>query len=85
MLLKRFILLLFVCLLPAILIGRSLDEIRRSGKIYVAFTSDDLKNINYDLALEFASYLNVELIEVEIDWSEAFKKNGSIQIGRAHV
>ena len=67
-----------VCLLPALIQARSLDEIRRSGKIYVAFTSDDLKNINYDLALEFARYLNVELIEVEIDWNEAFKKNGSI-------
>ena len=76
--LKRFILLLLVCLLPALLPGRSLDEIRRSGKIYVAFTSTDLKNINYDLALEFARYLNVELIEVEIEWDEAFKLNGSI-------
>jgi len=78
MFLKRLILLLFVCLLPIHLQSRSLDEIRRSGKIYVAFTSDDLKNINYDLALEFARYLNVELIEVEIDWSDAFKKNGTI-------
>ena len=78
MFLKRLTLLLLACLLPLLLHGRSLDEIRRSGKIYVAFTSDDLKNINYDLALEFARYLHVELIEVEIDWSEAFKKNGSI-------
>jgi ligand-binding sensor domain-containing protein/serine phosphatase RsbU (regulator of sigma subunit)/ABC-type amino acid transport substrate-binding protein len=78
MFLKRFIFLLLVFLLPVHLHSRSLDEIRRSGKIYVAFTSDDLKNINYDLALEFARYLNVELIEVEIDWSEAFKKNGTI-------
>ncbi len=78
MLLKRFIILLLVCLLPALLPGRSLDEIRRSGKIYVAFTSTDLKNINYDLALEFARYLNVELIEVEIEWDEVFKLNGSI-------
>ena len=30
--------------------GRNLDEIKRSGKIYVAFTSTDVKNINYDLA-----------------------------------
>lgn len=78
MLLKRILLLLLICLLPAVLTGRSLDEIRRSGKIYVAFTSTDLKNINYDLALEFARYLNVELIEVEIEWSDAFKLNGSV-------
>jgi ligand-binding sensor domain-containing protein/serine phosphatase RsbU (regulator of sigma subunit)/membrane-bound lytic murein transglycosylase MltF len=78
MLLRRILLLLLFCLLPALLLGRNLDEIRRSGKIYVAFTSTDLKNINHDLALEFARYLNVELVEVEIEWSDAFKKNGSV-------
>ena len=61
--------------------GRGLDEIKRSGKIYVAFTTDDLKNINYDLALEFARYLNVEMIEVVIDWEEAFMKDGAIPEG----
>jgi ligand-binding sensor domain-containing protein/serine phosphatase RsbU (regulator of sigma subunit)/ABC-type amino acid transport substrate-binding protein len=61
--------------------GRSLDEIKRSGKIYVAFTSDDLKNINYDLALEFARYLNVTLIEVHIEWDEVFMKDGTIPPG----
>jgi len=71
-----FLLILF--LLPLGISGRSLDEIKRSGVIWVAFTSDDLKNINYDLALEFARYLNVELKEVEIDWDEAFMLNGSI-------
>jgi len=58
--------------------SRSIEEIKRSGKIYIAFTSSDLKNINYDLAREFASYLNVELIEVEIEWDEAFMKEGVI-------
>jgi len=76
--LKRTFILLLICLLPSFLTGRNLDEIRRSGKIYVAFTSTDIKNINYDLALEFARYLNVELIEVEIEWDEAFKLNGSL-------
>jgi len=78
MLLKRLLFILLICQLPVLLPGRSLDEIRRSGKIYVAFTSTDLKSINYDLAVEFARYLNVELIEVEIEWADAFKKNGSI-------
>jgi len=58
--------------------ARNLDEIKRSGKIYIAFTSDDLKNINYQLAVEFAKYLNVELIEVIIDWDEVFMNNGVI-------
>ncbi|MFZ5939661.1 MAG: two-component regulator propeller domain-containing protein [Bacteroidota bacterium] len=73
-----FLFILYLFLLPGSLKARSLDEIKRSGKIYVAFTSDDLKNINYQLALEFAKYLNVELIEVVIDWDEVFMNNGVI-------
>ncbi len=69
-----FLLVLLISPVP----GRNLDEIKRSGKIYVAFTSDDLKNINYELAHEFARYLNVELIEVDIDWDEVFMKDGVI-------
>ena len=75
---KRILLFLLLGLLPVLISGRSLDEIRRSGKIYVAFTSTDLKNINYDLAHEFARYLNVELIEVKIEWDDVFKQNGTI-------
>ncbi len=67
---------LFLALFVTGIWGRSLEEIKRSGKIWVAFTSDDLKNINYDLALEFARYLKVELIAVEIDWEEAFLRDG---------
>ncbi|MCK5136670.1 MAG: transporter substrate-binding domain-containing protein [Bacteroidales bacterium] len=78
---RKLSLFLFLSLLFTGVLGRSIDEIKRSGKIYMAFTSDDLKNINYDLALEFSRYLNVELIEVEIDWDEAFMKNGSIPPG----
>ncbi|MCK5692825.1 MAG: transporter substrate-binding domain-containing protein, partial [Bacteroidales bacterium] len=58
--------------------GRTLDEIKRSGKIYVAFSPGDLESIDYDLALEFARYLNVELIEVHIEWDEAFMRNGIV-------
>ena len=61
--------------------GRGLDEIKRSGRIYVAFTSDDIRNINYPLAKEFASYLNVELVEVKIEWEEVFMKDGVIPPG----
>jgi len=75
---KRILLFLLLGVLPILVSGRSLDEIRRSGKIYVAFTSTDLKNINYDLAQEFARYLNVELIEVNIEWDDVFRRNGTI-------
>jgi len=76
--------LLFACILVLLgtgISGRSLEEIKRSGKIYAAFTRDDLNNINYDLAQEFARYLNVELITVVIDWNEAFMLNGRIPQG----
>jgi ligand-binding sensor domain-containing protein/serine phosphatase RsbU (regulator of sigma subunit)/ABC-type amino acid transport substrate-binding protein len=75
---KKLMILLLTVFWIAGAQGRSLDEIKRSGKIYVAFTSDDLKNINYDLAHEFARYLNVELIEVSIEWDEVFMKDGVI-------
>jgi ligand-binding sensor domain-containing protein/membrane-bound lytic murein transglycosylase MltF len=77
----RILLSLILALICLFNYGRSLDEIRRSGKIYVAFTRDDLNNINYDLAREFARYLNVELIRVVIDWDEAFMHNGVIPEG----
>jgi ligand-binding sensor domain-containing protein/serine phosphatase RsbU (regulator of sigma subunit)/ABC-type amino acid transport substrate-binding protein len=79
--LRKPLMILFLLVFVANTMGRGLDEIKRSGKIYVAFTSDDLKNINYDLALEFARYLNVEMITVEIDWDEAFMRNGTIPAG----
>jgi membrane-bound lytic murein transglycosylase MltF len=76
---KKLIILLFIALLPSVLsFSRSLTEIKRSGKIYVGMTKDDLDNINYPLALEFARYLNVELVLVEIEWEDAFMKNGKI-------
>ena len=77
----KLICIVLLSLLGSGLAGRGLDEIKRSGKIYVAFTSDDLNNINYDLALEFARYLNVEMIEVVIGWDEAFMRNGIIPEG----
>lgn len=58
--------------------SRDLTSIKRSGKIYVGMTKDDTQNINYPLALEFARYLNVELIIVEISWEEAFMIKGEI-------
>jgi hypothetical protein len=55
--------------------------IKQRGKIYVAFTSTDLRNINYDLALEFARYLNVELVEVTYEWDQVIMRNGSVPGG----
>ncbi|MFN8255145.1 MAG: transporter substrate-binding domain-containing protein [Bacteroidales bacterium] len=60
------------------LIGRSLQEIKRSGKIYGAFTESALGSVNHKLALEFAKFLNVELIVVKTTWEENFSNNGDL-------
>jgi len=58
--------------------ARDLDEIKKSGKIRIAFTETDFNTINYPLAIEFARYLNVNLEEVTIEWDQAFQINGGI-------
>lgn len=58
--------------------ARDIESIKASGKIYIGLTKDDRENINYPLAVEFAKYLNVKLIIVEITWEEAFMHNGII-------
>jgi ligand-binding sensor domain-containing protein/serine phosphatase RsbU (regulator of sigma subunit)/ABC-type amino acid transport substrate-binding protein len=58
--------------------SRDIATIKRSGKIYVGMTRDDRQNINFPLAVEFARYLNVELIIVEFKWEDAFRHNGII-------
>jgi ligand-binding sensor domain-containing protein/serine phosphatase RsbU (regulator of sigma subunit)/ABC-type amino acid transport substrate-binding protein len=75
---KSVILFLFFLLLAPGMAGRNLDEIKRSGVIYIGFTSDDLENIHFELAKEFASYLNVKMKVVPIEWEEVFMLNGSI-------
>ena len=57
---------------------RTIDEIKKSGKLIVAFDPADLNTINYPLALEFAKYLNLEIEEVIINWDEVFSRNGMI-------
>ncbi len=78
---RKFFWVISLLLATVTIWARTLEDIKRSGKIYVAFTFDDLNNINYDLALEFARYLNVELIKVEISWEEVFMKDGVIPPG----
>ncbi len=68
-------------LLTAPVMSRDLDEIKRSGKIRIAFTETDYTTINYPLAIEFARYLNVEMEAVTITWEQAFQINGRIPDG----
>ncbi|MCQ2973903.1 MAG: transporter substrate-binding domain-containing protein [Bacteroidales bacterium] len=74
-LLPLFILLIFI---STISVGRSLDEIRRSGVVKVAFTESGLQTVNYRLAQEFAKFINCDLEIVIVSWNEIFSKNGII-------
>ena len=56
--------------------SRSIDEIKKSGKLRIAFDPADLHTINYPLAYEFAKFLNLEVEEVIISWDEVFSNNG---------
>lgn len=59
-------------------LGRDIGEIKRSGKIYAAFTESALGSVNHKFALEFAKFLNVELVIVNTTWEENFSNNGTI-------
>jgi len=58
--------------------AKSLDEIKKSGKIYVAFQESALQSVNYEIALEFAKFLNVELVVVKTTWDENFSQDGKL-------
>ena len=75
---KLFYLILIFITLSTSLKGRTIDEIKKSGKIYAAFTEGSLNSVNYKFALEFAKFLNVELVIISTTWEENFSKNGKI-------
>jgi ligand-binding sensor domain-containing protein/ABC-type amino acid transport substrate-binding protein/serine phosphatase RsbU (regulator of sigma subunit) len=58
--------------------ARDIEEIKRSGKIYAAFTESALGSVNHKFAVEFAKFLNVELIIVQTTWDENFSNKGVI-------
>jgi ligand-binding sensor domain-containing protein/serine phosphatase RsbU (regulator of sigma subunit)/ABC-type amino acid transport substrate-binding protein len=70
--------LILLLVLPTIMVARSITEIKRSGKIYAAFTESALGSVNHRFALEFAKFLNVELVIVNTTWEENFSKDGVI-------
>jgi ligand-binding sensor domain-containing protein/ABC-type amino acid transport substrate-binding protein/serine phosphatase RsbU (regulator of sigma subunit) len=77
-LINKLILSIVLCLFSTIVLARNIEEIKRSGKIYAAFTESALGSVNHKFALEFAKFLNVELVIVPISWDETFSNNGSI-------
>ena len=75
---QRYFFIIILLIIPLFGIGQNLQEIKKNGKIHAAFTQSDLGGINYQLAKEFARFLNVELIPVDIKWEENFSINGSL-------
>jgi len=70
--------ILLLLLLSIKVTARDIGEIKRSGKIYAAFTESALGSVNHRFALEFAKFLNVELVIVNTTWEENFSNNGVI-------
>jgi len=75
---QRFFFIMLLLIIPFVVNGQNLQEIKKSGKIHAAFTESDLGSMNYQLAKEFARFLNVELIPVDIKWEENFSRNGTL-------
>lgn len=58
--------------------GRTLDEIRRSGVVRVAFTESGKQTVSLQFAREFARFINCELEIVNIEWNEIFSHDGIV-------
>ena len=58
--------------------SRTLDEIRRSGVVYIALTKSVKQTINKDFAEEFAKYINCRPEFVDIEWNEIFSHDGIV-------
>ena len=58
--------------------ARSIDDIKRSGVVYVAFTESSYNSINRLIAEEFAKYLNVKMVPVITTWQQNFSLKGKI-------
>ncbi len=72
------IIIFILLFLPSLLFSRTLEEIKKSGVLYVGFTQSWKNTINYIAAQEFANFLGVEMKEVDILWDEVFSQNGVI-------
>ena len=78
---KKTLFFLILLLIPSFLFPRSLEEIKKSGVLYVGFTQSWKNTINYIAAKEFAAFLGVEMVEVDILWDDIFAQNGKIPEG----
>lgn len=75
---KSVIIFLSLLLIATPLTARTLDEIRKSGVIYGAFTAADKDSLNYQLAIEFTKFLGVRLEIIIVSWNDNFSIDGII-------
>ncbi|MCR5456059.1 MAG: transporter substrate-binding domain-containing protein, partial [Bacteroidales bacterium] len=75
---KILSLILLITMMVGAAYSRTLDEIRRSGVVRVAFTESGKQTINLQFAREFAKFINCELEIVNIEWNEIFSHNGIV-------
>ncbi len=76
--LRKLLIIAFLLVVGISGFTRSLDDILRSGVIYVAFTRSSYNSINRYIAEEFAKYLDVKMVPVFTTWDENFSNNGKI-------
>ncbi len=75
---KKFFVIVALTLIPLVILSRTLEEIKKSGVIYAAFTESNFNSINYKIAEEFAEFLNVKLVPIITSWDDNFEHNGII-------
>jgi len=75
---KQKIIIAIILFFPFILNSQTLKEIKKNGKINIAFTESWKNTVNYTAAKEFAKFLDVEFNETTIKWDDVFSKNGNI-------
>jgi len=73
---KKKLLVFIFLICPLILFSRTLDEIKKSGIVYAAFTESSLNSVNYKIALEFAKFLDCDLQVIKTSWEDNFTKDG---------
>ena len=56
--------------------ARDLKTIQESGYIKIGFDKTEIGSINYKMAYAFADYLDLEVVEVIMDWGQLFTING---------
>ena len=75
---KKTFFFIIIFFSPFVLLSQSLKEIKKAGKVNIAFTQSWKNTVNYTAAQEFAKFLDIEFNDVTITWDDIFSKNGKI-------